>query len=150
MRGCRTAVAQLKGNEVAVKALELFVDASAFTAEDAKKLSALVQMTDDDDADDDDMGAPAVATYEAHSDGIVTTWKVKNSWGAFWDLSGYALISRLPGSGTGKVFTVEMHHPRVDQACTGDNVGLNIKDLDKNNMSRVGDHSGRVRSGAHF
>ena len=40
---------------------------------------------------------------------------------------------------TGKVFTVEMHHPRVDQACTGDNVELNIKDLDKNNMSRSGD-----------
>ena len=39
----------------------------------------------------------------------------------------------------GKVFTVEMHHPRVDQACTGDNVGLNIKDLDKNNMSRSED-----------
>ena len=31
---------------------------------------------------------------------------------------------------TGKVFTVQMHHPRVDQACTGDNVGLNIKDLE--------------------
>ena len=40
---------------------------------------------------------------------------------------------------TGKVFTVEMHHPRVDQACTGDSVGLNIKDLDKNNMSRSED-----------
>merc|ERR1712012_2741 len=32
---------------------------------------------------------------------------------------------------TGKVFTVEMHHQRVDQACPGDNVGLNIKGLDK-------------------
>ena len=40
---------------------------------------------------------------------------------------------------TGKVFSAEMHHPRVDQACTGDNVGLNIEDLDKNNMSRSGD-----------
>ena len=27
----------------------------------------------------------------------------------------------------------------VDQACTSDNVGLNIKDLDKNNMSRSED-----------
>merc|ERR1712135_100492 len=40
---------------------------------------------------------------------------------------------------TGKVFTVEMHHQRVDQACPGDNVGLNIKGLDKNNMPRSGD-----------
>ena len=35
---------------------------------------------------------------------------------------------------TGKVFTVEMHHQRVDFANPGDNVGLNIKGLDKNNM----------------
>ena len=40
---------------------------------------------------------------------------------------------------TGKVCTVEMHHQRVDQACPGDNVGLNIKGLDKNNMPRSGD-----------
>merc|ERR1711941_151770 len=40
---------------------------------------------------------------------------------------------------TGKVFTVEMHHQRVDNANPGDNVGLNIKGLDKNNMPRSGD-----------
>merc|ERR1711881_452097 len=40
---------------------------------------------------------------------------------------------------TGKVFTVEMHHQRVDFANPGDNVGLNIKGLDKNNMPHGGD-----------
>merc|ERR1712100_79563 len=40
---------------------------------------------------------------------------------------------------TGKVFTVEMHHQRADQAKPGDNVGLNIKGLDKQNMPRGGD-----------
>merc|ERR1712118_135497 len=39
----------------------------------------------------------------------------------------------------GKVFTVEMHHTRVDFANPGDNVGLNIKGLDKNNMPHGGD-----------
>merc|ERR1712167_543074 len=39
----------------------------------------------------------------------------------------------------GKVFTVEMHHSRVDFANPGDNVGLNIKGLDKNNMPHGGD-----------
>jgi elongation factor 1-alpha len=39
----------------------------------------------------------------------------------------------------GKVFTVEMHHKRVDQAGPGDNVGMNIKGLDKGNMPRTGD-----------
>merc|ERR1711985_65061 len=39
----------------------------------------------------------------------------------------------------GKVFTVEMHHKRCEQALPGDNVGLNIKGLDKGNMPRTGD-----------
>merc|ERR1719469_5238 len=38
-----------------------------------------------------------------------------------------------------KPFTVEMHHMRVDFANPGDNVGLNIKGLDKGNMPRSGD-----------
>jgi len=39
----------------------------------------------------------------------------------------------------GKVFTVEMHHQRIEEAKPGDNVGLNIKNLEKNNMPRTGD-----------
>jgi len=45
----------------------------------------------------------------------------------------------LPMGVTGKVFTVEMHHKSVPQAGPGDNVGLNIKGLNKDNMPRVGD-----------
>jgi elongation factor 1-alpha len=40
---------------------------------------------------------------------------------------------------TGKVFTVEMHHKRVDKAGPGDNVGMNIKGLEKKNFPRTGD-----------
>eukprot|EP00973_Karenia_brevis_P036814 5072039-Karenia_brevis.AAC.1 len=50
---------------------------------------------------------------------------------------------------TGKVFTVEMHHQRVELANLADNVsknanqrdnvGLNIRGLDKNNMLSPGD-----------
>jgi elongation factor 1-alpha len=40
---------------------------------------------------------------------------------------------------SGKVFTVEMHHKAVEAANPGDNVGLNIKGLPKDNMPRVGD-----------
>jgi elongation factor 1-alpha len=40
---------------------------------------------------------------------------------------------------SGKVFTIEMHHKSVPKAQTGDNVGMNIKGLDKGNMPRVGD-----------
>jgi len=40
---------------------------------------------------------------------------------------------------SGKVFTVEMHHTNHEAAHAGDNVGLNIKGLAKENMPRVGD-----------
>lgn len=39
----------------------------------------------------------------------------------------------------GKLFTVEMHHKKVPKGETGDNIGMNVKGLDKNNMPRVGD-----------
>merc|ERR1712178_305882 len=39
----------------------------------------------------------------------------------------------------GKVFTVEMHHKRCDEAQPGDNIGMNVKNLKKENMPRVGD-----------
>eukprot|EP00999_Lentomonas_sp_LEN2_P001364 NODE_239_length_1822_cov_379.395870_g1_i7.p1 GENE.NODE_239_length_1822_cov_379.395870_g1_i7~~NODE_239_length_1822_cov_379.395870_g1_i7.p1 ORF type:complete len:469 (-),score=172.93 NODE_239_length_1822_cov_379.395870_g1_i7:97-1503(-) len=39
----------------------------------------------------------------------------------------------------GKVFSVEMHHKRVDKAVTGDNVGLNIKGLNKDYRPHTGD-----------
>jgi elongation factor 1-alpha len=40
---------------------------------------------------------------------------------------------------SGKVFTVEMHHKSCPVANAGDNVGLNIKGLPKDNMPHVGD-----------
>ena len=39
----------------------------------------------------------------------------------------------------GKVFSIEMHHKKFDQANPGDNVGLSIKGLDKKNMPKSGD-----------
>jgi len=55
----------------------------------------------------------------------------------------------------GKVFTVEMHHTRHELANPGDNVGLNIKGLDKNNMPRSGDvmiykADGSIQTSANF
>merc|ERR1712137_517192 len=39
----------------------------------------------------------------------------------------------------GKIFSIEMHHKNVEVAMAGDNVGLNVKGLTKENMPRVGD-----------
>uniref|UniRef100_A0A6C0IVQ1 Tr-type G domain-containing protein n=1 Tax=viral metagenome TaxID=1070528 RepID=A0A6C0IVQ1_9ZZZZ len=38
-----------------------------------------------------------------------------------------------------KIFSIEMHHKTCAQAIPGDNVGLNIKGLDKKNLPKVGD-----------
>lgn len=38
-----------------------------------------------------------------------------------------------------KVFSIEMHHKTWPNAKPGDNVGMNIKGLEKNNMPKVGD-----------
>merc|ERR1719207_98773 len=39
----------------------------------------------------------------------------------------------------GKIFTVEMHHKRIEAGMSGDNIGMNVKNLNKENMPRVGD-----------
>merc|ERR1711998_808733 len=39
----------------------------------------------------------------------------------------------------GKIFTVEMHHKKIEKGCAGDNIGMNVKNLNKENMPRVGD-----------
>jgi elongation factor 1-alpha len=39
----------------------------------------------------------------------------------------------------GKIFSIEMHHKSVPEAGPGDNVGLNVKNLDKANMPQKGD-----------
>jgi len=39
----------------------------------------------------------------------------------------------------GKIFTVEMHHKKIEAGGAGDNIGMNVKNLNKENMPRVGD-----------
>merc|ERR1712137_1115055 len=46
---------------------------------------------------------------------------------------------------TGKVFTVEMHHKKIEEGKAGDNIGMNLKGLDKQNMLRTGHAACRVK-----
>merc|ERR1712166_353926 len=39
----------------------------------------------------------------------------------------------------GKIFTVEMHHKKIEEGKSGDSIGMNVKALNKENMPRVGD-----------
>jgi elongation factor 1-alpha len=51
-----------------------------------------------------------------------------------------AKVAFAPVGITGcKVFSIEMHHRRVDQASHGDNVGVNVKGLKKEKLPKVGD-----------
>jgi len=44
-----------------------------------------------------------------------------------------------PSGATGKCFSIEMHHKNADSAEPGNNIGLNVKGLDKSNMPKPGD-----------
>jgi len=60
---------QLKSANSLSQALTVMVQASLLSTADSAKLTALVQS----DSDDSETGAPAAATYEGHSGGIVDT-----------------------------------------------------------------------------
>merc|ERR1719389_1552052 len=66
---------QLKSANSITQAFSAMVQAAAMSADDATKLTALVQerqQSEDEDGDSDsELGAPAAAVYEGHSDGIV-------------------------------------------------------------------------------
>ena len=44
-----------------------------------------------------------------------------------------------PSNTKGKCFSIEMHHKTVGEAQPGNNIGINVKGLDKTNMPRPGD-----------
>jgi len=55
----------------ALQALSVVLDAAAFSSDDHKSLLALVQSQQSEDADDDDLGAPAAAAYKTQSTGVL-------------------------------------------------------------------------------
>merc|ERR1719456_339004 len=62
---------QLKGATSIVQALDVMVQASAFSAADASRLTALVQSSSADSSDD--VGAPDPAYYKSKSGSIIET-----------------------------------------------------------------------------
>merc|ERR1719453_1424196 len=55
------------------QAFKIMVEASAISAADSQRLTALVQSSSSSDDSDEELGAPAGAVYESHSGGIVAT-----------------------------------------------------------------------------
>jgi len=62
---------QLKSASSVTEAFSVMVQASMISSDDASRLTALVQTSED--SNDADMGAPAAAVYESKSGGIVST-----------------------------------------------------------------------------
>merc|ERR1719204_1840901 len=77
---------------------------------------------------------PVSGVYKIKGVGDVITGRLEQGVLKPNDQVGFA-----PTGVTGKAFTIEMHHKNVPKAATGDNVGVNVKGLNKENMPKVGD-----------
>jgi elongation factor 1-alpha len=85
------------------------------------------------------MRMPVNGVYKIKGVGDVITGRVEQGKVSPGDETVFIPTHTSSKSCTGKVFTVEMHHKSVPAAGAGDNVGLNVKGLSKENMPRVGD-----------
>jgi elongation factor 1-alpha len=85
--------------------------------------------------DDKDLLIPINGIYKIKGVGDVITGRIEQG-----TLNAGDVVNVCPRELTGlKVFTIEMHHKTWPNAKPGDNVGMNIKGLDKNKMPKVGD-----------
>jgi len=89
--------------------------------------------------DDKAMRTPISGVYKIKGVGDVLTGRVEQGSVKPGEEVVFIPTHTVSTPCNGKVFTVEMHHKSVEKANAGDNVGLNIKGLPKDNMPRVGD-----------
>merc|ERR1719327_1652134 len=77
---------------------------------------------------------PVSGVYKIKGVGDVITGRIKQG-----TLKPNVNVVFAPTGVTGKCFSIEMHHKSVAKAGPGDNVGVNVKGLPKENMPKVGD-----------
>jgi len=73
--GGGASMLQLKSAKSLTEALSVMVRAAIVSSTDADKLAGLVQLNDEDTDDDDNTAAPAVASYEKSSGGVLNMLK---------------------------------------------------------------------------
>jgi len=73
MKKGSASMMQLQNTKTVVDALSALVQASVISSADSKRLTALVQSSQEDKDSNDEMGAPAAAVYTSKSGGIVGT-----------------------------------------------------------------------------
>jgi len=77
---------------------------------------------------------PVSGVYKIKGVGDVITGRIEQG-----QLTPNTMVQFAPTGVDGKAFSIEMHHKTVPKAGPGDNVGVNVKGLDKDNMPKVGD-----------
>jgi len=77
---------------------------------------------------------PVSGVYKIKGVGDVVTGRIEQG-----VLRPNQMIMFAPTGVGGKAFSIEMHHKTVAQAGPGDNVGVNVKGLPKENMPKCGD-----------
>ena len=78
---------------------------------------------------------PVSGAFKINGVGDVITGRIEQG-----TLKPNDIIGFTPSGVTGKkVFSIEMHHKNVDAAYPGDNIGINVKGLTKENMPKSGD-----------
>jgi len=77
---------------------------------------------------------PVSGVYKIKGVGDVITGRIEQG-----KLKPGVVAAFAPTGVEGKAFSIEMHHKTVDSAGPGDNVGVNVKGLSKENMPKVGD-----------
>jgi len=77
---------------------------------------------------------PVSGVYQIKGVGDVITGRIEQG-----KVTAGVDVKFYPTGCKGKAFSLEMHHKKVDEATHGDNVGINVKNLPKENMPRVGD-----------
>jgi len=77
---------------------------------------------------------PVSGVYKIKGVGDVITGRIEQG-----GLKPNEVVGFAPSGIEGKAFTIEMHHKQVELAQVGDNVGVNVKGLPKDNLPKVGD-----------
>lgn len=77
---------------------------------------------------------PVSGVYKIKGVGDVITGRIEQG-----QLKPNMLVKFAPTGVGGKAFSIEMHHKSVPKAGPGDNVGVNVKGLPKENMPKCGD-----------
>ena len=77
---------------------------------------------------------PVSGVHKIRGVGDVITGRIEQG-----SLKPGQVLRFMPTDTTGKAFSIEMHHKNVELAGAGDNVGINVKGLNKEKMPKVGD-----------